>query len=124
MRRMALVVGVIGAVVLGWAKPVWADLNCADFPSQAAAQAELRKDPSDPNRLDGAPKDGIACNSHNYPAGTPTDLNPVFPTTATTATATPSTAVTTAQGTVSATPAVASAATSPAVATTGLNHTR
>ncbi len=34
--------------------------NCADFPSQAAAQAVLRADPSDPNRLD-ADLDGIAC---------------------------------------------------------------
>ena len=28
-------------------------LNCDDFDSQAAAQAELREDPSDPNGLDG-----------------------------------------------------------------------
>lgn len=34
--------------------------NCADFASQADAQAVLRADPSDPNRLD-ADKDGIAC---------------------------------------------------------------
>lgn len=43
--------------------------NCIDFPSQAAAQAVLRADPSDPNKLDisspsnqNAP-DGIACNT-------------------------------------------------------------
>jgi hypothetical protein len=38
------------------------DLNCdlEDFDSQAAAQAELERDPSDPNRLD-ADDDGIAC---------------------------------------------------------------
>lgn len=46
--------------------------NCADFASQAQAQAVLRADPRDPNRLD-ADKDGIAC--ENNPA--PRDLNPV-----------------------------------------------
>jgi hypothetical protein len=34
--------------------------NCPDFASQADAQAVLRADPSDPNRLD-ADVDGIAC---------------------------------------------------------------
>src|SRR3954468_15845973 len=34
--------------------------NCAHFGSQADAQAVLRADPSDPNRLD-ADQDGIAC---------------------------------------------------------------
>lgn len=33
--------------------------NCSDFKSQAAAQAALRADPSDPNKLD-ADRDGIA----------------------------------------------------------------
>ena len=37
-----------------------ADKDCADFATQAAAQAELNKDPSDPNRLD-ADHDGYAC---------------------------------------------------------------
>jgi excalibur calcium-binding domain-containing protein len=46
--------------------------NCADFASQADAQAVLRADPSDPNKLD-ADKDGIACESN--PA--PKDLNQV-----------------------------------------------
>ena len=46
--------------------------NCADFASQADAQAVLRADPSDPNRLD-ADKDGIAC--ERSPA--PRDLAPV-----------------------------------------------
>ncbi len=46
--------------------------NCSDFASQAEAQAVLRADPSDPNRLD---KDGngIACES----SGGPKDLLPV-----------------------------------------------
>jgi micrococcal nuclease len=46
--------------------------NCSAFVSQADAQAVLRADPSDPNRLD-ADGDGIACES-NPP---PRDLVPV-----------------------------------------------
>ncbi len=38
----------------------------ADFPSRAAAQAVLRADPSDPNRLD-ADLDGIACERNQPP---------------------------------------------------------
>jgi hypothetical protein len=40
--------------------------NFADFASQADAQAVLRADPSDPNRLD-ADKDGIACERNPAP---------------------------------------------------------
>lgn len=43
--------------------------NCADFVSQADAQAVLRADPTDPNKLDTdrpAP-DGIACESNPAP---------------------------------------------------------
>ena len=46
--------------------------NCADFASQAEAQAVLRLDPTDPNRLDGD-RDGIACESNRAPK----DLLPV-----------------------------------------------
>lgn len=46
--------------------------NCADFASQAQAQAVLRADPSDPNRLD-TDRDGIACESNRSPK----DLTPV-----------------------------------------------
>src|SRR5829696_8629122 len=46
--------------------------NCSDFASQAAAQAYLRANPSDPSHLD-ADYDGIACES-NPP---PRDLVPV-----------------------------------------------
>lgn len=46
--------------------------NCADFASQANAQAVLRADPADPNRLD-ADRDGIACESNRAPK----DLVPV-----------------------------------------------
>ena len=40
--------------------------NCPDFASQAQAQAVLRADPRDPNRLD-ADNDGIACESNRDP---------------------------------------------------------
>ena len=36
------------------------DLDCADFATQEEAQAELERDPTDPNGLD-ADDDGIAC---------------------------------------------------------------
>src|SRR6266545_1954615 len=58
--------------------------DCSNFPSQAAAQAHLRADPSDPDGLDAhvgpadgndqAGGDGIACESN--PA--PFDREPVF----------------------------------------------
>jgi hypothetical protein len=41
--------------------------NCPHFASQADAQAVLRADPSDPNRLD-ADNDGIACESNRAPS--------------------------------------------------------
>jgi hypothetical protein len=47
--------------------------NCADFASQAQAQAVLRADPRDPNGLDGNDNDGIACESRP----SPTDRVPV-----------------------------------------------
>ncbi len=40
--------------------------NCADFASQAQAQAVLRADPTDPNRLD-TDRDGVACESNRAP---------------------------------------------------------
>lgn len=40
--------------------------NCADFASQADAQAVLRADPSDPNDLD-RDRDGIACETRPLP---------------------------------------------------------
>ena len=43
--------------------------NCADFASQADAQAVLRADPTDPNKLDtDRPRpDGVACESNRAP---------------------------------------------------------
>ncbi len=85
MRRLVLLVAVVAAAAL--ATPAWAqanDQNCSDFASQAAAQAHLRADPSDPDGLDARPGpadgndqaggDGIACESN--PA--PFDREPVF----------------------------------------------
>lgn len=40
--------------------------NCADFSSQADAQAVLRADPTDPNGLD-RDVDGIACETNRAP---------------------------------------------------------
>jgi hypothetical protein len=85
MRRTIVLLAT--AVVLAlWAIPAFAqdDQNCDDFESQAAAQAHLRSDPSDPDGLDARPGpadgndraggDGIACEDN--PA--PFDREPVF----------------------------------------------
>jgi hypothetical protein len=54
-----LVAGVVAAVnyqqILKSTKPAFAqdEFDCASFNSQAEAQAELRRDPSDPSGLDG-----------------------------------------------------------------------
>lgn len=40
--------------------------NCADFASQAQAQAVLRADPTDPNKLDQGGVAGVACDVHSY----------------------------------------------------------
>jgi len=72
-----------------------AALDCADFASQAEAQAALRADPSDPadNEADG---DGIACELVDYANGA-TDLTPVAgaPTAATVPSAAPTTSAVT-----------------------------
>lgn len=41
--------------------------NCGDFASQADAQAVLRADPSDPNKLDQGGIPGVACESNRLP---------------------------------------------------------
>src|SRR4051812_28924066 len=76
--RKALLVGLMLvsiALLTAWSLveapvPVSAQdlLNCDDFDSQAEAQANLRENPSDPNKLDedeGA-DDGIACETNSY----------------------------------------------------------
>lgn len=54
------------------------DLNCDDFPNQAAAQANLNNNPSDPNGLD-SEGDGKACESLPCPCAgqAPPQPNPV-----------------------------------------------
>lgn len=56
-------------ILLVLAAPAFAqdDLNCADFDSQAEAQAHFDSDPSDPDGLD-ADNDDEACEEHDYPA--------------------------------------------------------
>lgn len=86
-------------------------LNCADFPSQAAAQAELRRNPSDPNRLD-ENDNFVACEAFDgYPAGSPRDETPATPVaetrTAQTSTVRVPTRVDTGAGGTAATPQVA-----------------
>jgi len=85
MRR-TIVLFATAVVLALWATPAFAqdDQNCDDFESQAAAQAHLRSDPSDPDGLDAHPGpadgndrsggDGIACEGN--PA--PYDREPVF----------------------------------------------
>ena len=78
----AAVIG-LGSMVMLVAAPAAlaqsGDLDCADFDSQAEAQAELGSDPSDPNGLD-AEDDGVACETYPYPEGSPRDETPVRPT--------------------------------------------
>jgi hypothetical protein len=71
-RYFAFVFGVLLVLPLlsisALGSPAWAqddDLNCADFSSQAEAQAELDRNPSDPNNLD-ADNDGQACEDFDY----------------------------------------------------------
>jgi cell division protein FtsN len=60
--------------------------DCASFGSQQSAQAELERDPSDPNDLD-SDGNGRACDDYDYSAGT---TNATTTNTTTTNTTTPS----------------------------------
>jgi LPXTG-motif cell wall-anchored protein len=73
-RIIPVVLLVFGALVVAApaALAQAGDQDCSDFASQAAAQAHLRADPSDPDGLDGD-SDGIACES----LGAPFDRTPV-----------------------------------------------
>ncbi|MFC8513190.1 excalibur calcium-binding domain-containing protein [Streptomyces sp. NPDC057257] len=55
-----------------------ADLDCSDFKYQEDAQAELNRNPSDPNRLD-EDNDGLACEWLRHKSSTA--LSTVAPTT-------------------------------------------
>ncbi len=59
--------------------------DCASFGSQESAQAELDRDPSDPNNLD-ADNDGQPCEDYPYNTGVTNSPSPT-----TTSSATPST---------------------------------
>ncbi len=81
---LLLVVGVVGRItyeqVVGTDTPAYAQqdqFDCASFGSQESAQAELERDPSDPNNLD-PDGNGQACEDYSYgttssPAPTATD---------------------------------------------------
>ena len=93
MGRQSLSLAALVLVVLGlgfglrvtweWMPAAQAQntLSCSDFDSQADAQAELRRDPADPNGLDGPPGpaftgvQGVAC--EELPP--PKDTDPVLP---------------------------------------------
>jgi hypothetical protein len=69
MARRLTHTALLAAMALTLAAPAalaQADTDCSDYASQAAAQAALRADPSDPNGLD-ADGDGIACESNPAP---------------------------------------------------------
>jgi hypothetical protein len=80
IHRPLLIAVQIVASVLVLASPVSAqEVNCDDFPNQAAAQQALKDDSSDPEGLDGPPGaafsgiQGVAC--EDLPP--PTNFNPV-----------------------------------------------
>ena len=72
---LALLAGL--ALGLGLMAPTaaQADRDCEDFPTQAAAQAALRADPSDPADND-ADDDGVACELFDFDDGA-TDTNSI-----------------------------------------------
>jgi hypothetical protein len=77
MRFMVLVVIlVIGAIFfasgeIGAQASHTGDLDCSDFPNQAAAQAHMDAHPGDPDNLDGNDNDGLACESLPCPCSGP-----------------------------------------------------
>jgi hypothetical protein len=73
MRRFGVCFVAFSALALLMAGAVGAQettdqFDCADFDSQAEAQAELDRDPSDPSNLD-ADDDGQACEEFDYAVG-------------------------------------------------------
>jgi hypothetical protein len=86
MRRTMLLLAAAIVLALAAAPAAFAQTNdqdCKDFPSQAAAQAHLEQDPSDPDGLDALPGeadgnddrdtgghgDGVACENFDYGGG-------------------------------------------------------
>lgn len=70
IRLLALIVAVSGMTLIAVTSTASTahakDLNCDDFGSQAAAQANLNNNPGDPNGLD-TDGDGVACESNPCP---------------------------------------------------------
>ena len=84
---LVLVVGVVGRItweqVANPSTPALAQeaqFDCASFGSQESAQAELERDPSDPNNLD-PNDDGQACEDYSYDATGGTTSSPAPTTT-------------------------------------------
>ncbi|HEV2092956.1 MAG TPA: hypothetical protein VGR18_07300 [Rubrobacter sp.] len=84
---LVLVVGVVGRItweqVANPSTPALAQedqFDCASFGSQESAQAELERDPSDPNNLD-PNGDGQACEDYSYGATGGTNSSPAPTTT-------------------------------------------
>ncbi len=84
---LVLVVGVVGRItyeqVVNTDTPAYAQedqFDCASFGSQESAQAELERDPSDPNNLD-PDGNGQACEDYSYDATGGTTSSPAPTTT-------------------------------------------
>ncbi len=84
---LVLVAGVVGRItyeqVVNTDTPAYAQedqFDCASFGSQESAQAELERDPSDPNNLD-PNGDGQACEDYSYDATGGTTSSPAPTTT-------------------------------------------
>lgn len=67
LRYVPLLLLLSATLLLSAAGPTYAasDWDCADFATQADAQAHLHANPSDPDRLD-QDDDGKACENHQY----------------------------------------------------------
>jgi hypothetical protein len=66
IRKSLTVLALAAGMAVTTAGPAWAvERDCADFASQADAQAALEADPTDPEMLD-ADHDGLACEDHAY----------------------------------------------------------
>jgi hypothetical protein len=76
MRRTTAAAGVLAATGLSLTVAATAhaapERDCADFASQAEAQAALEASPGDPERLD-ADNDGAACEEFDY-SGSPSQI--------------------------------------------------
>jgi hypothetical protein len=80
MRRLGCIVALAVMAVLVLAPTTLGQdpLSCADFPFQAAAQAQLRANLYGVSSLDGN-NDGIACETYPYPPKSPREEGTVTP---------------------------------------------